>query len=278
MKIGITGATSSIGMTTVREAIAQGHEVVRFVRSPNQVGDRRFNLGDEISKEDFSDLDALIHLAWDRSKNDELSALKNIESGKKLFLICESSEVKIVFLSSFSASSNSASLYGKSKFQLEKICLSLHGTVLRAGVIWGSEWAGILKSIKSLSKLPIICPHISPEPILYHSNQIDLAAELVRNAVNDPVNKVLLSANQVPIQLSKISHAIRGNIKSIHFKVAIKLIVTVATFIRFIKLPLPFSPDSIRSLITPMESTDLHSFSKGFSTENDLLKWLMINS
>jgi len=274
MKIGITGATSSIGKATELEAIKQGHQVVRFVREPSREQDRKFNLADEVNKEMFPDIDTIIHLAWDRDKDEKAASIRNLESGIELFSICKDLNIKIVFLSTFSASPNSASLYGRTKYALEEICHSSNGAVLRAGIIWGGEWTGILKSIKTLSEFPVVCPHISPEPRMYHSYQNSLAAELVRSATQNTGIKVLLAANMVPIQLSMISHAIRRNLKSIHIKVSLKLIIKMTAFFASIKMPLPFSPDSFRSLLNPVEKAELHPFSSEFSSEFDFLWWI----
>lgn len=63
MKIGITGATGLIGSALAPALRTEGHEVVRFLRSPvSAVNDRRWD-GVHLAPEAVADLDAVVHLA-----------------------------------------------------------------------------------------------------------------------------------------------------------------------------------------------------------------------
>ncbi|CAA9308202.1 MAG: Cell division inhibitor [uncultured Frankineae bacterium] len=65
MKIGVTGASGLIGTPLVRSLRAQGHEVVRFVRSGAAGADARAwdPSTRRLAPESLTDLDAVVHLA-----------------------------------------------------------------------------------------------------------------------------------------------------------------------------------------------------------------------
>jgi len=81
MRIGITGASGLVGRALTKLAVAEGHEVVAFSRSPESKIDaasetRDFKIPDDAR---VDDLDAIVHLAgepilgwWSKSKRDRI--------------------------------------------------------------------------------------------------------------------------------------------------------------------------------------------------------------
>lgn len=107
MKIAITGSTSEIGKLLTERLNAIGHLAVALGGRDSTL----WSLGERFPQD--IDVDVLIHLAHDRS----YSISDNISAAKEL---CASFKGKKIFLSSFSAHSNSQSRYGKSKYEIEK--------------------------------------------------------------------------------------------------------------------------------------------------------------
>ena len=137
MRIAITGSTSGIGMHLSKKLNETGHTTFPLGGSKSKL----WQLGDKFPQELEADL--LIHLAHDRT----LSLDKNIAAAKSL---CTSFGGNKLFLSSFSAHSKSRSIYGKSKYEIEKVFAETNGCSLRAGVVYGANIGGIFAQLTTL--------------------------------------------------------------------------------------------------------------------------------
>jgi nucleoside-diphosphate-sugar epimerase len=191
MKIAITGSTSEIGKLLTEKLKAIGHITVPLGGRNSTL----WSLGERFPQD--LDVDVLIHLAHDRS----YSISDNISAAAKL---CASFEGKKIFLSTFSAHSNSQSRYGKSKYEIEKIFASFHGSSLRAGIVYGGNSGGIFLQLENLLRSSILIPMpYRGFPLLFATHIEDLIAEIVI-MMGEVDSSTVFAANTHPISLREL--------------------------------------------------------------------------
>ena len=191
MKIAITGSTSEIGKLLTERLNAIGHLTVALGGRDSTL----WSLGERFPQD--IDVDVLIHLAHDRS----YSISDNISSAKEL---CASFKGKKIFLSSFSAHSNSQSRYGKSKYEIEKIFAGFNGSSLRAGVVYGGNGGGIFSQLETLLRSSILIPiPYRGFPLLFTTHVDDLISEIVI-MLDEVDSSTVFGANTHPISLREV--------------------------------------------------------------------------
>lgn len=250
MIIGVTGATSGIGRETVRVLRARGHTAVPLVRSPDGPDERRFDLTSQVTSDLLDGLDGLIHLSWswDEQRTDRPDV--NLEAGRALARACANTGMRPVLLSTYSARAAATSAYGRSKAALEGTFSEAGGVSLRAGLVWGGEPLAMVATLMRLARLPVVCPHLSPDPLLHHSARAVLAGALADQATGDRTDSgVLLAASPEGVMLSEIFHA-AGGARRLHVPIATGPLLAGATTARRLRAPLPFRVDSLRSVLS----------------------------
>jgi nucleoside-diphosphate-sugar epimerase len=196
MRVAITGSTSIIGQRLIVKLSEAGHIPVPFGGSQSNV----WRIGQKCPTD--LNLDALVHLAHDRS----LSVKGNIEAAK---VLCDSFKGRKVYLSSFSAHSNSVSKYGQSKYAMESIFNNSNGSSLRAGVVYGEKVEGVFAQIELLtSKLPLIPLPYRGSSLLFTTHIDDLIAEIV-SELDSRENSTTFAAHPMPISFDNLSFQIQ---------------------------------------------------------------------
>ena len=191
MRIAITGSTSSIGMRLSEKLDETGHTTFGLGGSKSKL----WQLGDEFPQELEADL--LIHLAHDRT----LSLDKNIAAAKSL---CTSFGGNKLFLSSFSAHSKSRSIYGKSKYEIEKVFAETNGCSLRAGIVYGGNIGGIFAQLTALLEKSLCTPvPYRGLPLLFTTHIDDLISEIIW-MVSGTGSNTVFAAHPYPISLIEL--------------------------------------------------------------------------
>jgi uncharacterized protein YbjT (DUF2867 family) len=160
MRILITGSTGFIGAHLVREAVSRGHTVVALSRSGAQSGDgiaaRRWQLGEPLPLVAGETIDAAIHLAHDFNgeAGAELTRASTLAAALQL---AGAGVQRQLFYSSYSASPQAVSLYGRTKQAIESALLAQGGvTVVRPGLVMGD--GGIYARIAKVARIFPLVP------------------------------------------------------------------------------------------------------------------------
>ena len=195
MNVAITGSTSVIGIRLIQELTKSGYQVTPLGGSLSCL----WKLGERFPK--GVSADALIHLAHDRSMTLE----ENIRAAKEL---CESFPGIKIFLSSFSAHSNTKSNYGQSKFAIEQIFADSGGVSLRAGLVYGYEVSGMYARLEALIKsFPVTPVPYFGASLLFTSHIDDLINEIILS-LNTDLGAPVFAAHNKPISLLELSRQI----------------------------------------------------------------------
>ena len=244
MIIGVTGATSTIGEATVAAIERMKHHAVRLVRTPRSPSDRHYDLGQPIHPETLTGVDAVIHLAWDWRPAARESLDPNVEAGRRLVRACVVVGARPVLLSTYSTFSADTSVYGTAKASLEAEFRADGGTALRAGLIWGNQPSGMVSTVLRIARLPLACPHLTPDPTLHHSEIRTLAARLVE-ATTTVDSETVLAASAEAVRLSEIVHSARRRGTSVHVTIPTRALLAAARSGERLGVPLPFRSDSL---------------------------------
>lgn len=247
MKIGVTGGSSAIGKTVIRKCRENGHEVVEFARVITKPNQRYFDLANDDFEIEVTDLDAMIHLAWDRKTNKQSRLHVSVDASKRLIDKCKALKVNLVFLSSISANSESESTYGRSKYLVEGYAKQNGFSVVRSGVIWGGQLSGFIETLFKISNFPLIKFLLLPDPVIHLTEENALADFLIENVINGALSQAEDVFVNGEMRLSQMLAAMSNRKHLLQLGLPLSVAYRFARTLRTIRIPVPFDPDSLKS-------------------------------
>jgi len=266
MRIGITGANGYVGTILCAAFADQGHEVVAFARpkpvtsefAATMVGAaecRPYEIKRPPSGATLSDLDVLIHGAWDLS----LVSVGDIwgvnVSGSQHLLrnAADAGVRRVIFISSMSAYKGTRQLYGQAKLACERTAITLGGVSTRLGLVYGPGWGGMAGALRKLTNLPVT-PIIGARSYQFTVHEADMAAAMVRIAESDmPLPEPVGLANPEPVPFRRLMQEIatsQGR-KLRAVPVPWQPVSGFLTVAEVLHVTLPFRSDSILGLVHP---------------------------
>ena len=195
MRYAITGTTGLVGGALRRLLQAQGHEVRALDRMPVS-GTARFVLGDPVSTEALTDVDALVHCAYDWRPHARADVERvNVAGSISLFRVAEALGVaRRVFVSSISAWEGCRSLYGRGKLAVERVVRASGGVVVRPGLVWGVEGHGMFAALSRVAGLPVLPLFDGGRQPFFLIHADDLATLLARAVERAPAGGAPITA------------------------------------------------------------------------------------
>ncbi|MDX8493038.1 NAD(P)-dependent oxidoreductase [Mesorhizobium sp. VK22B] len=263
MRVGITGANGYVG-TILRAAFAEkGHEVIAFARSNRMTSEsalggaewRPFEIKRPPSRAAFSDLDVLIHGAWDLTLVSAGDVWDVNVSGSQHLLrnVVDAGVRRVIFISSMSAYKGTRQLYGQAKLACEHTASSLGAVSTRLGLVYGPGWGGMAGALRRLTKLPVT-PLIGAGSYQFTVHEADMAAAMVRIAESDmPLSEPVGLANPEPVPFRRLMKEIAASQGRTQRAVSVpwQLVSGVLKATEALHVPLPFRSDSILGLVHP---------------------------
>lgn len=140
----ITGANGFIGTHLVEYFNAKSWKVRALVHhfprcKLTGVDYIQYRIEEKPDERNFEAVDFLVHCAYLRFEQNRDADSININGTKALIELCRERNIKLVFLSSFSAHEKAESHYGKTKFASEKLFDISQDLILKAGLVIGEE-------------------------------------------------------------------------------------------------------------------------------------------
>jgi nucleoside-diphosphate-sugar epimerase len=136
MRVFITGIRGFMGGELSQYLRARGAVVTGSAREPANQYEFRWKLGDEFPDRFFKNFDLVIHAAWDvtsKSIEPNLSATARVARQAS-----NDGVLRQIFVSSHAARTDAATVYGRSKFLVEREFAALPGTIsIRPGLVIG---------------------------------------------------------------------------------------------------------------------------------------------
>jgi nucleoside-diphosphate-sugar epimerase len=158
--VAITGSHGYLGGVIRRSFAASGWRSISLVRSPVQRDGeaRRFDLARPCDDRLFTDVDVLIHCAYDMSLTGRSEImLVNVEGTRRLLRAAGVAGVpRVIVLSSMSAYEGTTQIYGQAKLAIEAAALQVGGCVLRPGLVYGDPPGGMVAALRRLVRLPFV--------------------------------------------------------------------------------------------------------------------------
>jgi len=183
MKVGVTGASGYVGSKLCEFMEGNGVELYELGRTEPDDTDRKFlefSLRDGIAVDALSDLDCVVHLAYDFEPVswDEITRI-NVEGTLDLFETAETAGTHVVQISSLSAFEGCKSNYGKAKLLTEREAFDRDFHVIRPGLVFGRDLGSILDSLHTVAKSAPLIPIPTDRPHVHYQCHYGDLGELV---------------------------------------------------------------------------------------------------
>lgn len=208
-KIALTGYSGFVGSKIAKGLVDGGYSLLELGRKKSHRNHYYYELGQDIHEEVFSDVEVLIHAAYDFNCKTEQDVIDKNEKGSvNLFKKAKASGVRhLIFISSVSSFSTCKSLYGKVKYHVEQEVLKMGGTVLRPGLVYGREMAGMFGALENIVQKFRVIPLVGRgEQKFYMCHYDDLAAmicKLIKWKKQD-LNEIIFAAHDQPVTFKVI--------------------------------------------------------------------------
>jgi nucleoside-diphosphate-sugar epimerase len=176
MKILLIGGTGYVGKAIKNELNKIGLSVISIGTSTNP----NFIIGEEVDENIFTNIDYVLYLSWNFDTRDKEYSKKNIESFQKVNNICRKNKIKLFFISTLLASSDSKSKYNKTKAACENIAIKSGFSVLRLGTVLleGYDLTGTYGKISNFVSKYKIYPRIHPNKAVFEKTDIKNIKEI----------------------------------------------------------------------------------------------------
>jgi uncharacterized protein YbjT (DUF2867 family) len=185
MRLLIIGSSGFIGKKLSSAAVSQGLNVVTLARnvqhSDASVTGYLWSFGEPLPINAYKGVTCAVHLAHDFDGNfgAQLTYESTLAIAKQLK---EAGIKRQIFFSSYSAGVHATSIYGKTKYNLEKVLKQIPGMIIvRPGLVLGD--GGLYGRIQKWARvLPIILlPNGGKVPIIKIEKLCDLTLEIISN-------------------------------------------------------------------------------------------------
>jgi NADH dehydrogenase len=158
MTVLVTGANGFLGRACCTAFTSAGFQVRALVRNPAASNEFRCDLPGAIDERAFDgEIRALVHCAYEtRSASADQARRTNVAGTERLVQLARAHAVRqFVFVSSMAAHPAAASVYGKTKFELEKLFDAPTDTIIKPSTIVGD--GGVFHRTRDmLRRLPIL--------------------------------------------------------------------------------------------------------------------------
>jgi nucleoside-diphosphate-sugar epimerase len=187
MNIAITGGNSNLG-NYLFNYLKKGNKVFLLGRRDCHTFydlKKKFNY-DFIKK---NKIKILIHLAYEYSSN---SRNINLHGSINLFKNIDTAKTRIIYMSSYSSHKSALSIYGKTKYSIEKIVPKKNSIIIRPGLIFGYKIdKKIILFRYIINCIPIIPYFINDKKFLYSVQIKELCSEINKFIKKKKIKKII---------------------------------------------------------------------------------------
>jgi nucleoside-diphosphate-sugar epimerase len=257
VKVAVTGAGGYVGSRITRHLTASGHDVLAL--TSDQHGSRRpasapFRLGQSLPHGVLDGVDVVVHAAHDFTAMGQDVARMNVDGSLPLLDAVAAKGVTLVLISTLSAFTGCASLYGKAKLALEAEVLERGGAVLRAGVVMAEGAGGIAGTLGRVTHALPVVPMPAANARLAVTDEEALTRLVAAMAAGDPCGRQrpVLAASDELSDLRSIVVALAGSHSLRILPVAARPVRAVLRGMELVGLRPPLRSDSLVALTHPI--------------------------
>lgn len=182
MRVVVTGGSGYIGKRLICLAMRLGYDVVRASRDQSELN-AGSSLFFDLAQNDTlvlpNDTSAVFHLAANTGARKSWNDIDEVAAAQRLIKSAQQVGAKFIFVSSQTARADAPTVYGRTKWCIERKVLEAGGWVVRPGQVYGGELRGLYGTLANVvRKLPIL-PSFIPSPQIQPIHVDDLAAGLL---------------------------------------------------------------------------------------------------
>ncbi len=258
--VAVTGASGFLGSRICSVLTGDGWQVRRLVRSPSQDGldEVHFVLGERIDSEALAGVDVLIHAAYDLSVTSPRDIRRRNVAGTRLLLeAARTANVpRVIVISTMSAYDGTSQLYGRAKLAIERLAFEAGAAVIRPGLVYSAEPAGMAGALLRLTRLPLV-PLVGAGARQYPVHLDDLMAAIVRlvdASELPPVPLGIASPTAIPFREIMAFLATQADRRPRFVPVPWQPIYWGLRAAELLPIRLPFRADSLLGLVRPAPS------------------------
>jgi NADH dehydrogenase len=249
----ITGANGFIGECLLKHFYALGWNIKAFVHKVpsermNGIEYTLYNIEDKPDAKLFTGIDYLVHCAYLRFEKNKKADEFNITGTENLIELCRKNNVKILFLSSFSAHPEAVSHYGKTKLACEKLFDLSEDIVLKTGFVIGEKglFAEMKKQIDNSKFFPLIGGGKQPIQTIY----IDDLCFVIQHSLLNNISGLFKIAEPEAASMKEFYLAIADSLeKKLRFiPVSSSLLLIICRIGEAFRIKLPVSSESVLGL------------------------------
>jgi hypothetical protein len=247
MNIVLTGGTSQIGKLLTAELHKHGHQVIQIGRGQSNA----WQLGLPIPKTINGEV--LIHLAHDRTR----SVAETITDVR---ILLEGFSGFSILLSSTSAHALARSNYGKSKYLSEQLFIENRGSVIKAGLIYGSIGNRFLDTLSKIlrSFRCVILPYRGNSRFFVSDADV-LVAEVICTAQTKRTGKIR-AFSLMPSSFRNLLIKTNSDLKFKIFTIPSIILSNLLIYSIHFLLPRNESIDSLVSLVSEINLQEIITF------------------
>ena len=238
----ILGGTGYIG-NFLQTILSKSHNVVAVGKTT----EKKFVIGKKFDNTLLEKIDIVIYLSWLFDFHDKNYHQKNLDAFEEVSILCAQNKIKLVFFSTFYASSQSNSIYNKAKAECESIALNFNFPVVRLGsvIIEGYDPGGFYGNIISFTEKYRLFPIFLPDyKKFYLTNSDDLI--LFCHGLFNLDNGINYLCSQSPAKLYDLFEF--SNKKIIKIYIPWKLVFWFLRFFENLGIKLKFHSQSLISI------------------------------
>ncbi len=199
----ITGAGGFIGSHLTSYLAGLGVRVRAFGRKTPTLHDPRiayhpFDLAN-IQDAGFAGADYLIHCAHESV----LGRGVNVEAAKKIISLCKKHDIRLIFLSSFSAHEDAESEYGREKLAIERLCDPEKDLVLKLGLVLGPGGGLFGKIVSLLDRLPVV-PLVGAGSQMIQTLALEDLGAVMASGIEKNISGAYAIAHPLPVSMKML--------------------------------------------------------------------------
>jgi nucleoside-diphosphate-sugar epimerase len=256
MRCAITGAAGHVGSAIARCFRAHGWDVLGFGRRNVTYAQRvPYGLGDDPRRLPWSEVDALVHCAYDfHPKRWRKIREINVDGSIALLRAAREAGVKrAVFISSLSAFPGCRSLYGRAKLEVETAALELGWTVVRPGLVWSNTSGSLMRSLEKASRgrfVPLIGDGSYAQYLVFDEDLAELVVALCQPDA-PPIARPISAAHPQRHSLRSLLQQLAGKHgnRPTFLPIPWRLMHAGLKSLETLGLPAPFRSDSLIGIV-----------------------------
>ncbi len=253
--VAITGSSGYLGGLLRGRLKEDGLRVISLSRTSTGSESRRYVIEESPSPDLLSDVDALVHCAYDMKvrREQDIWAV-NVEGSRRLLEYALSSGVRrTIVLSSMSAFEGTQQLYGRSKLAIESIALKNQAIPIRPGIVYGPNAGGMAGALTALTRLPVV-PVVASRSHQFTLHEDDFTAAISALISAKDTGWVPVGlANPVPVSFRDLIAGL-ARLSGRHCRTVPldwRLVLAGLRACEALRIDLPFRADSLVGLANP---------------------------